>query len=397
MVKISPLQPYIPADPSEFCTRPYDVIEPDEEQALKKNPRSLVHLILPDGEGDAKYEHAAQIYQQFKDSGTITRVDTPSIFVYRQGSPEFMQEGFIVGLSLDDYDCGCIIRHERTREKPLQDRVKIYEATRVVPGLVWTFYRANPRIKDVLDAITRHEPLFSFPKYGYENTLWRESDPEVISDLQALLATEYVYIADGHHRCAAAAEFRERRLAELGDDAAWDAPWQSVMAYVAPDDAVRILPYNRVIRRLPMDDAEFIEKIGEIFTVTQDAGAFFPGKKHEFAMCLRGTWYCLVYEDEEPTPLQDLDVSILQERVLGPVLGIEDPRSDENLFFVGGVTDLEALEANVTTCGNDMLFLLYPVQVQDLEQIADGKDVMPPKSTWFDPKLLSGLTLNELS
>ena len=188
-----------PEYPDEFVLNRYDVIEEEEEMELKKIPHSLVHLILPDGEGDEKYSNAAAVFEQFREENLFDSVPAPSIFVYRQESPTFSQEGYILGISLDDYEQGNIIRHENTREKPLQDRIKIYEATKVIPGLVWTVYRQNSKIQAVLDMIKQNDPLFQIEKYGYTNTIWAESDPSIIDTLQILMQEEKVFIADGHH------------------------------------------------------------------------------------------------------------------------------------------------------------------------------------------------------
>jgi uncharacterized protein (DUF1015 family) len=394
MVKIAPLSPLIPKNADEFCTNPYDVIEEEEEMELKKIPHSLVHLILPDGEGDEKYSNAAAVFEQFREENLFDSVAEPSIFVYHQESSAFSQEGFILGISLEDYEQGNIIRHENTREKPLQDRIKIYEATKVIPGLVWTVYRQNPEVQAILEQIKQTEPVFQIEKYGYTNILWKESDPSIIANLQSLMQEEKVFIADGHHRCAAAAAFRRQRLEELGDIA--DAPWQNVMAYMASDHQVRILPYNRLIKKLPMKPEIFLKKLESVFEIKKVSAGFNPKQKHESAMWLNKAWYLLKYKGPSNEPLQDLDVSILQERVLDPILNIRDPRSDENIAFIGGLTDPKEMENAIQQAKGALFFNLYPVSIFDLESIAENGEMMPPKSTWFDPKLLSGMLLNVL-
>lgn len=393
MVKIKAFTPLIPKNPVEFCTNPYDVIEKEEELELKKNPNSLVHLILPEGEGDIKYENAAKEFKRYLDQKLLVQVQKPSIFVFRQESPNFSQEGYLLNISLEDYEKGNIVKHENTREKPLQDRIKIYNATKVIPGLVWTVNKANPKIKMILQQIKKREPLFKFDLYGYTQIVWQETDSQIIKQLQDALANEKVYIADGHHRCAAAADYRKRKLKESQDP---NANWQYAMAYMASDDQVRILPYNRVIRKLPLSETDYLEKIKKIYDVKIQKKAFNPAKKHEIAMCLNGKWYKLAVLNAESDPLKDLDVSILQDKVLDPILGIKDPRSDENIFFVGGEQNLPEMDKLIKEQGNAIFFNLYPVHMRDVEAIADSGQVMPPKSTWFDPKLLSGLVLHEI-
>lgn len=393
MVKISPLSPLLPRDPKTFCTNPYDVIEKEEECELKKNPHSLVHVILPDGEGDTKYANANSAFQKLLSQNLFEKTEKPSIFIYRQESPEFSQEGFILGLSLNDYEQGTIVKHEKTREKPLLDRIKIYNATKIIPGLVWTVYKSNPKMKAILEQIKHNAPKFKFEKYGYLNILWQESDPLVITQVQEIFKSEKVYIADGHHRAAAAADYRKNCIKEAGNI---EASWQYLMAYVASDDQVRILPYNRVIKKIPLAVPEFIERLKGVFHVIPKKEACSPQKKHQIAMNLQGSWYLLEFEKQRNGPVENLDVSILQDLVLDPLLGIKDPRSDENIFFVGGITDPISLEKFITVQKNALLFSLYPVNIKDLEKIADSNNVMPPKSTWFDPKLLSGMLIHQL-
>jgi len=215
MVKIAALQPYLPTNPVEFTTNPYDIIGKEEEQQLKQNPNSLIHLILPDGKGDEIYRNAAKAYKKFKDDNIVTYEKIPSIFVYRQESKQFNQQGFIIGLSLQDYEDGNIVKHEHTREKPLRDRTNHIVSTNVAAGLVWSVYRSDNKINELLEQIKQKKPKFDFKKYGYRHILWQEVDPKIIKQLTELLKDKKVYIADGHHRAASAAEYRKIKLSEL--------------------------------------------------------------------------------------------------------------------------------------------------------------------------------------
>jgi len=397
MVNISPLKPYIPVNPEEFCTNPYDVISKEEEQELKRNPTSLIHLILPDGEGDQVYLNAAKAYKVFRDKSIIVQETTPSIFVYRQESAHFAHQGLIIGVSLQDYEDGNIVKHEHTREKPLKDRTNHILATNVAAGLVWTVFRANKKINALIEQIKQQKPKFKFKKYGYEHLLWQENAPHIIKQLKDLFRNEKIYIADGHHRAASAAEYRKIQLKKSSLDKEIDAPWQYLLSYVASDDQIRILPYNRVIKKLPMSDSEFLNNLEEKFKVTLIENAFNPKKKNEMTICLKGNWYKLSIKKKKFKSKQDsLDVAILQDEILEPILGIIDPRADENIFFVGGVQNPEEMEKYITERGNDLFINLYPVNIRDLELIADEGGVMPPKSTWFDPKVLSGIIMHDL-
>ncbi|MFX1376782.1 MAG: DUF1015 domain-containing protein [Promethearchaeota archaeon] len=397
MVIVSPLKPFIPVNPKEFCTKPYDVISIEEEQNLKEYSNSLIHLILPDGEGNKIYENAAKVYNEFKNKGIILQEKIPSIFVYRQESAHFNHQGLIIGISLKDYEDGNIVKHEHTREKPLRDRTHHIVATNVASGLVWTVFKTNSQINDIIEQIKKQKPKFKFEKYGYKHILWQETNPIVIKKLKKLFENEKVYIADGHHRAASAAEYRKLQLKKSNINKKTDEPWQNLLTYVASDDQVCIMPYNRVVKKLPLSESEFLEELKKTFDIELTGHSFNPAKKNEIAICLRGKWYKLIVRNKEfKTKRESLDVAILQDNVLGPILGISDPRADENLFFVGGIKDPVKMEKYITEKGNDLFINLFPVDIKDLESIADKGEVMPPKSTWFDPKLLSGLVLHDL-
>ena len=397
MVKISTLHPYCPNNAIEFTTNPYDVIGKEEEGELKRNNNSLIHLILPDGEGDELYRNALSAYELFKASNIIVREESPCIFVYRQESAEFNQEGLIMGVALDDYEKGNLVKHEHTREKPLKDRTKHIVTTNIAAGLVWSVFRADIEINKLISQIKKGKPKYDFEKYGYRHILWQETDSTIINKLADLFENKKIYIADGHHRAASAAEYRKHQLKNGNITEKTDAPWQYLLSYVASDDQIRILPYNRVIKKLKDDEDDFIKKLEEVFEVRRVNKAFNPNMKNKLAICIRGKWFELIAKDKSFNSKRDsLDVAILQDKVLEPILGILNVRTDENIFFVGGIQDPTIMEKYVTDKGNDIFFNLFPVDIKDLESIADSGGVMPPKSTWFDPKLLSGLVLHDL-
>ena len=397
MVKISTLHPYCPNNAIEFTTNPYDVIGKEEEEELKRNNNSLIHLILPDGKGDELYSNALSAYVKFKESSTIVREENLCIFVYRQESVEFNQEGLIMGVALDDYEKGNIVKHEHTREKPLKDRTKHIETTNVAAGLVWSVFRADIEINKLIAQIKKGTPKYDFEKFGYRHILWQETDSTIINKLAKLFENKKIYIADGHHRAASAAEYRKHQLKNVNKTEKPEAPWQYLLSYVASDDQIRILPYNRVIKNLRDNEDNFIEKLEDIFEVRKVNKAFNPDMKNKLAICIRGKWFELIAKDKTFNSKRDsLDVAILQDKVLEPILGILNVRADENIFFVGGIHDPTIMEKYITDKGNDIFFNLFPVDIKDLESIADSGGVMPPKSTWFDPKLLSGLVLHDL-
>ncbi|MBA7532049.1 hypothetical protein ES705_24275 [subsurface metagenome] len=397
MVLVSPLKPFIPINPAEFCTNPYDIISKEEEQELKKILNSLIHLILPNGEGNEIYENAAKVYNDFKERKIIEQEKTPSVFVYRQESAHFSHQGLIIGIVLKDYEDSNIVKHEHTREKPLKDRTNHIVITNVAAGLVWTVFKTNNKINQMIEQIKEKSPKFNFNKYGYKHILWQETNSTVINKLKDLFKKEKIYIADGHHRAASAAEYRKIQLKRSNKDEKSEEPWQYLLAYVASDDQIRILPYNRVVRKLPISESEFLKNLEEIFNIELIENAFNPVEKNEIAICLMGKWYKLTIKNKKfKSKRESLDVAILQDKVLEHILGISDPRADENIFFVGGIRDPKEMEKYITEKGNDLFFNLYPVDIRDLESIADKGGVMPPKSTWFDPKVLSGLVIHDL-
>jgi uncharacterized protein (DUF1015 family) len=397
MVKIAPFRPYIPVNPTVFCANPYDVIEPDEEHELKKNPYNVVHLSLPDGEGDTKYQNARNVYEQFQEENIIQRLDKPGIFVYRQESSDFSHQGFIFTVSFEDYEQNRIKKHEKTREKPLQDRIKHIHATHVVPGLVWTVYQDNKVLNRLIEQIKRKKPLLEFDRYNYHQILWFETEPDNIRKLTIAFQELNLYIADGHHRAAAAAAYRKFMLEDPKNQNQPTAPWHNLLVYAASDDQIQILPYNRVVRKISMSNDSFLIRLKDNFNITAMESTFNPTKKHEMGMFFQKQWYQLVCKQPQFESLIDsLDVSLLQYYVLDPILGIKDPRSDENLFFVGGLKNPKEMEKYITDQKNAIFFNLYPVQIQDIEKIADNGSTMPPKSTWFAPKLLSGLIIYPL-
>ncbi len=380
MVKLVPIRAALPSNPAEFTTNPYDVISSSELAKLRELPKSMIHILLPEG-GD--YQKARETLQKYLSSGVLS-MEGPALYLYSQSRGSFRQRGVIGGFSLKDYARGNIKRHEKTREKPLRDRIAHITATKADCGLVWLMIRSNSRLKGLLSEVEKGKPLFSFSKYGWENKMWK-IPPETEREIIKIAGGNELYIADGHHRIASAYEYMKTKN-EHG-------PWDYVMAYMANDDEVRVLPYNRVIRKLPMGFDGFLKKVSEHFEVTE--GGSSP-QRGEICM-FNGKWYKLVPREAGKGPIGKLDVAMLQDKLLSPVLGIANPRTDPNIFFIGGEMGKEDLESYVTEMGNALVFSLYPTTTGEIEEIADKGMDMPPKSTWFDPKLLSGLVIYPLS
>ncbi|MCD6368151.1 MAG: DUF1015 domain-containing protein [Candidatus Aenigmarchaeota archaeon] len=377
MVDVKPIKVFIPVDAREIATNPYDVIPEEEIARLRENPKSFIHVILPEGE-EEKYENARRALKYLVESGAL-KGQEESFYLYKQENDSWSQRGIIGGFSLKDYGAGRIKVHEKTREKPLQDRIKHIQFTGAQTGLVWLLLKSNQKLKDIFDNVENTEPLLDFEKYGWRNMLWRIPE-EFNEDIIQIFKGIDLYVADGHHRIEAA--YRNMKMME---EKFGEGPWSYVMAYVSNDDEVRVLPYNRVIRKLPMSFEEFLKMVKEKFDVLPNDS---HPSKHEICM-FRDKWYKLIPKEIPNDVVGSLDVSILQDQILGPILGINDPRKDPNIFFVGGEQDLEKFVKD----GNDLVFSLHPTDVKEIEAVADAGEDMPPKSTWFDPKLLSGLVV----
>lgn len=375
MVKIVPIGAFTPKNPEILTTRPYDVIE-DEVDELRKNGDSYVHVILPEG-GEERHENGRKALQEFIRKGLLQKQE-PAVYLYSQSNGSWSQRGLIGGFSLRDYGEGNIKKHEKTREKPLQDRIIHIETTGADTELVWLMVKSNAELKSIFDETEKGEPLLDFERYGWRNTLWKIPE-DFEKKIIEIFGPLDIYIADGHHRVEASYQNMVKMNREKGA-----GPWDYIMAYVANDDEVRILPYNRVVRELPLPMDKFMEKIEKDFKVLEGSR---PGR-HEICM-FSGKWHKLVPREIPEDAVDSLDTSILQNRLLEPVLGITDPRKDPNIFFIGGEQDLESYVKK----GNTLVFSLHPTSVEEVEGVADAKRDMPPKSTWFDPKLLSGLVV----
>ncbi|HEC77154.1 MAG TPA: DUF1015 domain-containing protein [Thermoplasmatales archaeon] len=382
MVEVKEFAGLRPLNPEKFCTKPYDVIGKEEMEDLRKNLDSAIHIILPVEDGD-KYENARREFERLKKN--MVR-DEPSIYLYKEGNEDFSQRGFILCVSLKDYENGWIKKHEETREKPLQDRIKHIEAVKAHTGLVWTFFNKNDNVKKIMEEILKEKPVFDFKKYNYRHQLWKISDKKMIERIKEVFHPMHLYIADGHHRIAASYEYWKKYD---GEEAKY------VMIFSASDDEIKILPYNRVIKKIDVEN--FIERLKKDFYVEKMREIKEP-KKHEIQIYYKKEWWKISPKNLEGNVVERLDVSIVQNKILEPILGIKDVRRNPNIFFVGGEMERKEYEEFVDKKGNDAVIYLHPTSIEELKEVADAKLNMPPKSTWFHPKLLTGLvfhTINE--
>ncbi|MHA1340563.1 MAG: DUF1015 domain-containing protein [Promethearchaeota archaeon] len=399
MVKIKGFKAYRPINLEEFCTLPYDVIDEKMEKELKKNPNSAIHIILPDGDEEEKYRNAKRALDKFIQQGILYQEEKECIYFYRQEalSDIFFQEGFIFAVSIDDYEQGNIKKHEHTREAPLKDRTNHIKAVKMNTGLVWTIYSTTKEIAELVTYIKGTPTEAVFEKYGYKQILWKCDNPEIIGKIKNAFENVTLYIADGHHRAAAATEYRKIMKEELKDKYTGEENFNYFMTYAACEDVVHILPYNRVIKKIPIDKKQFLSAIMDVFVLEILDKEFMPLLKGEIGMLLDDQWYRLILKKEYLENNKDLfDTEILQKYILDPILRIKDIRKSENIEFVGGITDPKGMKKYIKEKGYDIFFSLCPVSPSDIKKIADKGEVMPPKSTWFEPKLLTGLVFNPL-
>jgi uncharacterized protein (DUF1015 family) len=389
--------------PSELAPRlavpPYDVVSSAEARVLARgNPQSFFRISRPEVDLPLEVdEHAPEVYARGADNLRLFERErwlvgdaAPCFRLYRQKMGDHVQTGVVAGASLDAYRDGRIKRHELTRADKEDDRTHHIDALSANDEPVFLTYRAQPAIDTHVEALTGQAPEVDFvSEDGVRHTVWRVEGGAVAALASVLAPIRSLYIADGHHRSAAAArvqELRRRRNAAPGGH-----DW--FMAVVFPHDQMQILPYHRVVRDLAgLSSEAFLARVGERFEVGPALRAE-PEGRHAFGMYLEGRWYRLRARPGswQETPTGGLDVTILQENLLRPVLGIEDPRRDARIGFVGGIRGTGELAARVQRGEDGVAFALWPTSLDELMSISDAGQVMPPKSTWFEPKLRSGL------
>ena len=394
-------------------SRPYDVLDSDEARAeAGNNEKSLYHIIKPEidfpvgtSEYDARvYERAAENFAKFQREGWLVQDADDHYYVYAQTMNGHTQYGIVVGAAVDDYMNGVILKHELTRRDKEEDRMK---HVRVCDANIEPVFLAYPD-DDVLDAIvaryTLQEPEYDFiaPVDGFRHQFWiidKEEDITAVTERFALMP--HLYIADGHHRTAAAAlvgaEKAKANPAHTGTE-----EYNYLMAVCFPASQLTILDYNRVVKDLNgHSPVEFLALLEKDFVVSpQGTEPYRPARLHEFSLYLKGEWYSLMLKPglvDETDPIESLDVSISSKRILDEILGIKDLRSDKRIDFVGGLRGLSELKRRVDSGEMQMALALYPVSMQQIIRIADSGNIMPPKATWFEPKLRSGLVVHKLS
>jgi len=395
----------VPSAAASIAAVPYDVVTTDEARALANgNPVSFLRvsraeLELPpstDPYGDSVYARAARNFGSLKSSSLVLEPE-PAIYCYRLRMGSHEQTGLAACFSLDEYDRDLIKKHERTRRDKEDDRTRHMIALGAQTGPVFLVYRSSPDIATIVSKAAAVEPLIDFTAVdGVQHTLWTVAAGDRDALIQSFARIPALYIADGHHRAASAARARDEiRRNGGGQSLGDDADFTSMLGVAFPHDEVQILPYNRTVKDLGgLDDQGFLAAVGEQFTLAP--GPATPAVRGDISMYFRGRWHTLRARAHAKASdaIGALDVSVLQERLLAPVLKIGDIRTDKRIDFVGGARGTRALEDAVDTGRAAVAFSLFPVSVADLISVSDAGEIMPPKSTWFEPKLRDGLLIH---
>lgn len=415
MVKIRPFAALRPrADLAErVAALPYDVMNSEEARRMVVgNPYSFLHVDKAEIDldagvdlyDDAVYAQAAANLAGLEADGVLQQDAAPCLYVYAQEMNGRRQVGLVACASVDDYRQNNIKKHEFTRADKEADRIRHVDECDANTGPIFLTYRDEPSISAELTAwLAAHRPVYDFvAEDGVGHTVWLIDDAAVIGRLTAAFArVPSLYIADGHHRAASAVRVAERRR-EQHPGYTGEEEFNFFLAVIFPAGELAIMDYNRVVRDLNgLSEPEFLSRLGEMFEVAKFAGEGQPRPqhKHEMSLLLPSGWYCLKVRPglfDEADPVARLDVSILQDNVLAKLLDIGDPRTDKRIDFVGGIRGLAELERRVAD-GWAAAFAMYPTGLDELMAIADSGQVMPPKSTWFEPKLRSGLFIHKLS
>jgi len=405
VVDVRPFRALRPASgrAQALISPPYDVIDVEEARSYAGgDPDSFLRVSRPeidlpahvDPHADEVYAHGRVNLDDFVARGVLVRDAAPTYSVYRLVMGAVTQIGIVAAVSVDDYDAGRVRIHEYTRPDKELDRVKHIEALDAQDEPVFLLSRRSADVDAIVRRTMDRDPAIDVvSREGIAHTLWVIDDAAEVSALhRALAQAGDLYVADGHHRSAAASRVHAARLGQAGEH-------DSFLAVVFPLDDVHVMAYNRVVADLHgRSPSEFLDALGGVMTLTESTQAVAPADRHEFGVYIDGRWLVGRIDDvDESDPLARLDVSLLQDRVLSPLLGIGDPRTDARIAFVGGIRGTAEIERLVDGGRAEVGFTLCPTSTQELVDVASDGKVMPPKSTWFEPKLASGMFLHPIA
>ncbi|WP_126992728.1 DUF1015 domain-containing protein [Thermosipho globiformans] len=393
----------------KVAAKPYDVVSTEEaRKEAERNPYTFYKVTRPeinfDGEVDTHSDEVIlkgkEVLENFQKEGVMILEDKPAIYVYKEEWKGYSQIGIYATFSTQEYREGKIKKHELTRKDKEDERARHVKLMQAHTGPVFLMYRSRPEIDQLIIKHTTKEPEYDYTdESGIHHTLWVVKDENEIKEIvDAFKSVDAFYIADGHHRAAAAARAAEE-LAKENPNHTGEEEYNFFLAVLFPHSQLHILDYNRVVKDLNGNSKEeFLKKVSEKFDI-EDApnSPFKPEKKHEFGMYLDGKWYKLSAKEgtfDKNDVVSSLDVAILQDNLLNPILGIENPRTDKRINFVGGIKGVEELQRLVDSGEYTVAFALYPTSIEELLQVADEGKIMPPKSTWFEPKLKSGIIVH---
>ncbi len=401
----------LPQYAAQVAAKPYDVLNSDEARnEVEGHPLSFLHvgkpeIDLPPGTNlydPAVYEKGKENLQKLITDGILKDDAKPCFYLYAQTMGHHSQFGIIGCVSVEEYLNNTIKKHELTRQDKEDDRTRHVKVTNAHTGPIFLTYYAEPKIDSVVDRVRLVDPAVNFvADDGIRHQLWVISDDRLIRQItEQFSRVEYLYVADGHHRSAAAARVG-KELANANTAHRGDEEYNYFLAVLFPHNQLRIMEYNRVVKDLKgLSEEDFIEAIKkQDFTIRKEAQTQ-PKTKGEYGMYLGGQWYTLKADMKyltNPDLVERLDVSILQTHLLAPLLGIDDPRTNKRIDFVGGIRGIKELERRVDSGEMAVAFALYPTSIEELLTIADAGKIMPPKSTWFEPKLRDGVVVHFLS
>ena len=407
MAKIKAFQGVRPAADKikVVASRPYDVLNSAEARVeVKGNPDSFLHVVKPEVDlpedidlyTEAVYQKGRENLYGMIERGVLVQDEKPALYIYQQIMGNVNQIGLVAGTSIEDYENDIIKKHEHTRANKEADRIKHVDTLNANTGPVFLTYPAREDINKIVAEEMKNTPVYDFEaEDGIKHIFWVISDAEKIEKLTAIFSEiEYLYVADGHHRSASGTKVGQRRRA-ANPNHTGEEEYNYFLSVIFPHDQLYIMDYNRVVKDMNGHSVEeFLQMVEEKFDLEKiGAEPVQPTKLHSFGMYVDGNWYQLTAKDGSfpaTDPVKSLDVSILQENLLTPILAIGNPRTDERIDFVGGIRGLKEL-SNRVEAGEAVAFSMFPTSIEQLMNIADAGEVMPPKSTWFEPKLRSGV------